>query len=94
MERANIERSREQLANEMEQYKMTVFAVTKTHLTETGQIVMDIVKGHRMLLSRRQDGRAAKEVGLALAPHALAFMRHYQAVSSRILMAEFLTKCL
>ena len=68
MERANIERSREQLANEMEQYKMTVFAVTETHLTETGQIVIDKMKGYRMLLSRRQDGRQLKDLDWPLTP--------------------------
>ena len=82
----------EQLTNEMERYKVAVLAVTETHLTETGQIVMDEMKGYRMLLSGRQDNRAAEGVGLALAPHAFAALRHYQAVSPRILMAEFLTK--
>ena len=35
---------------------------------------------------------AAEGVGLALAPQAWAALRHYQAVSPRILTAEFLSK--
>lgn len=79
----------EQLASEMERYKMSVLAVTET---EKGEMTLDEVKGYKMLLSGRQDGKAAEGVGLAHAPQAMAALRHYQAVSSQILTAEFLTK--
>ena len=50
------------------------------------------MKGYKILLSGRQDGKAAEGVGLALALQAWAALRHYQAVSPRILTAEFLSK--
>ena len=71
---------------------MSMLGVTDTHLTESGQMVLDKVKGYKILLSGRQDGKAAEGVELALAPRAWAALRHYQAVSPRILMAEFLSK--
>lgn len=45
-----------------------------------------------MVFSGRQDGSAREGVGLALAPHAKAALRCYQAVSYRILTGEFLTR--
>ena len=82
----------EQLASEIERYKVSVLAMTETHLTENGEMMLGEVKGYKMLLSGRQDGNAAEGVGLALALQAMAALKHYQAVSSRILTAEFLTK--
>ena len=82
----------EQLASEMERYKTSVLAVTETHLTENGEMTLDEVKGYKMLLSGRQDENVAEGVRLAHAPQAMAALRHYQAVSSQILTAEFLTK--
>lgn len=69
-----------------------MLGVTETHLTESGQMVLDEVKGYKILLSGRQDGKAAEGVGLALAPQSWAALRHYQAVLPRILTAEFLSK--
>lgn len=51
-------------ANEMEGYKLSVLAVTETHLTESGQLVLDEVKDYKMLPSGRQDGKAAEGVRL------------------------------
>ena len=82
----------EQLAREMERYKVSMLGVTETHLTESEQLVPDEVKGYKILLSGRQDGKAAEGVELALAPRAWAALRHYQAVSLRVLTAEFLSK--
>ena len=45
-----------------------------------------------MVFSRRQDGSTREGVGLAVAPHAKVALRCYQAVSSRILTGEFLTR--
>lgn len=50
----------EQLVSEMEGFKMSVLAATKTHLTKSRQMVLDEVKGYKMLLSWRQDGKAAE----------------------------------
>ena len=55
-------------------------------------MVLDKVKGYNILLSGRQDGKAAEGVGLALAPWTWAALQHYQAVSPQILTAEFLAK--
>ena len=45
-----------------------------------------------MVFSRRQDGSTREGVGFSVAPHAKAALRCYQAVSSRILAGELLTK--
>ena len=45
-----------------------------------------------MVFSVRQDDSTREGVGLALAPHAKAALRCYQAISFRILTGEFLTK--
>ena len=71
---------------------MSMLGVTETHLTESGQMQLDEVKGYKFLPSGRQDGKAAEGVRLALALWAWAALRHYQAVSPQILTAEFLSK--
>ena len=40
----------------------------------------------------RKDGRAAEGVGFALIPHSWAALTHYQPVSLRMPVAEFLTQ--
>ena len=82
----------EQLAMEMERYRLSMLAVTETHLAGEGEIVLDECRGYKMLFAGRKDGRAAEGVGLALTPHAWAALRHYQPVSPRMLVAEFLTQ--
>ena len=82
----------EQLALVMNQYRLSIVAVTETHLTGAGEMVLDADTGHTMIFSGRKDANNAEGVGLALSPHAKAALRHYQAVSSRILKAEFLTQ--
>ena len=39
---------------------MSMLDVIETHLTESGQMVLDEVKGYTILLSGRQDGKAAE----------------------------------
>ena len=81
----------EQLASVIKQYRLSIVAVTETHLTGAGEMVLDADTGHTMIFSGRKDSNN-EGVGLALTPHAKAALRHYQAVSSRILKAEFLTQ--
>ena len=71
----------EQLAMEMERYRLSMLAVTETHLAGEGEMVLDECRGYKMLFAGRKDGRAAEGVGLALTPHAWAALRHYQPVS-------------
>ena len=66
--------------------------MTETHIPDSGEMVLDESKGYTMVFYGRQDGSTREGVGLALAPHAKAALRCYQAVSSRILTGEFLTK--
>ena len=81
----------EQLASVIKQYGLFIVAVTETHLTGAGEMVLDADTGHTMI-SGRKDANNAEGVGFALTPHARAALRHYQAVSSQILKAEFLTQ--
>ena len=81
-----------QLAMEMERHKVIVLVVTETHLPDSGEIVLDESRGCSMVFSGRQDGSTREGVGLALAPKAKAALRCHQAVSSRILTGEFLTR--
>ena len=67
----------EQLAMEMERYRLLVLAVTETHLAGEGEMVLDEGWRYKMLFAGRKDGRAAEGVGLALTPHAWAALRHY-----------------
>ena len=76
----------QQLAVEMERHKVSVLAVTKTHIPDSGEMVLDKSKGYTMVFSGRQDGSTREGVGLALAPHAKAALRCYQAAPSRILI--------
>ena len=41
----------------MERYKVSVLPVTETHLIESEHMVLDEVKGYKMLLSGSQDGK-------------------------------------
>ena len=82
----------QQLVMEMEHHKVSVLVVTKTHIPDSGEMVLDESKGYTMVFSGRQYGSTREGVGLALAPHAKASLRCYQAMSSRILTGEFLTK--
>ena len=76
----------------MTRYRLTILAVTETHLPGEGEMVLEEESGYTMIFSGRRDKRNVEEVGLALTPHARATMRYHQAVSSRILAAQFLTQ--
>ena len=82
----------EQPAREMKRYWWSILAVIETHLPGEGEMVLEEESGYTMILSGRQDERNMEGVGLALTPHARATMRYPQAVSSRVLATEFLTK--
>ena len=82
----------EQLAFAMKQYRLSCVAVTETHFTGSREMVLDAHTGYSMIFSGRKDTSNTEGVGLALTPHARAALRHYQAVSSRILKAELLTQ--
>ena len=82
----------EQLAREMKCYRLSILAVTETHLPGEGEMVLEEESGYTMIFSGRQDERSMVKVGVALTPHARATMRYHQAVSPRVLAAEFLTK--
>ena len=82
----------EQLAGEMERYRLAVLAVTETHLPGEGEKLLDVNKGYRLVFSGRTDGRKAEGVGLAFSPYAWNALRCYEAVSPRILTAEVLTR--
>ena len=82
----------EQLAGEMERYKLTMLAVTETHLPGEGEILLDEARGYKMIFSGRADGRKAEGVGLAFSPHAWNALRYYEAVSPRIFKVEVLTR--
>ena len=82
----------EQLALAMKQYRLSYVAVTETQLTGASEMVLDAHTGYSMIFSGRKDTSNAEGMGLALTPHARAALRHYQAVSSRILKAELLTQ--
>lgn len=77
----------EQMALAMKQYILSCVAVTETHLTGAGEMVLDAHTGYTMIFSRRKDACNAEGVGLALTPHARAALRYHQAVSSQILKA-------
>ena len=54
-----------QLAGEMERYRLAMLAVTETHLSEEGEILLDETRGYKLIFSGRTDGRKAEGVGLA-----------------------------
>ena len=83
----------EHVAREMKCYRLSILAVTETHLSEEGEMMfLAEENGYTMIFSGRQDEHYMERVGLALTPHAGATMQYHQAVSSRVLAAEFLTK--
>ena len=82
----------DQLVNEMKLYRLSILAVTETHLSGEGEMMLDEEGSYTMLFSGRLDNRSAEGVGLALSPQAQAALRHHQSVSARILTAEFLTQ--
>ena len=82
----------ELLANEMKWYKLSIVAVTETHLVGEGEMPPDeeLRKIH-LSFSGRQDGWNVEGVGLALSSQARAAMRYHQSISPGIMTAEFLT---
>ena len=82
----------EQLAGEMNRYRLSILAVTETHLPGEGEMVLDVETGYRLLFSGRLDGSNVEGVGIALSSHTRAALQHYQAVSPRVLTAEFLSR--
>ena len=60
----------EQLASEMKQYKLSVLAVTETHISGEGVLSLEEEGGYTMLFSGRQDDQIVEGVGLALSPQA------------------------
>ena len=75
----------------MEQFRLSFLAVMETHLPGEGEVMLDESSGHCMLFSGRQDGSSKEGVLLALSRCARNAMRHYQAMSSRVLVVELLT---
>ena len=73
----------------MKRYRLSILAVTETHLLGEGEIVLDVETGYRLPFSGRFDGNNVEGVGIALSPHASAALRHYQAVSPRVLTQSF-----
>ena len=69
----------EQLAREMKRYRLSILAVTETHLPGEGEMVLEEESGYTMIFSGRQDERNMEGVGLALTPYARATMRYHQA---------------
>ena len=72
----------EQLVREMKCYRLSILAVTETHLSEEGgMMVLAEESGYTVIFSGRQDEHYMEGVGLALTPHAGATMQYHQAVS-------------
>ena len=63
----------EQLTMEMEPYRLSVLAVTETHLAGEDEMVLDECRGHKMLFSGtgREYRRIAEGVGLVLTPTSI-----------------------
>lgn len=76
---------------EMKRYRLSILGVAETHLQDVGEMVMDAEAGYSLLFSGRADGTNVERVGIALTLHTRAALRHYQALSPRVLTAEFLT---
>lgn len=76
---------------EMKRYRLSILAVAETHLRDAGEMVMDAEAGYSLLFSGRSDGTNVERVGIALTLHTRAALLHYQALSPRVLTAEFLT---
>ena len=81
----------QQLAAEMQRNRISIMAVTETHLSEAGYLMLDEEKGYRLVFSGRKDGTTLG-VGITLDAHAWSALWHYQAVSPHILTAEFLSQ--
>ena len=81
-----------QLTAEMQCNRISIMAVTETRLSEAGHLMLDEEKGYRLVFSGRKNETTLEVVGIALNAHAWAALRHYQAVSPRILTAEFLSQ--
>ena len=54
----------EHLAEEMKRYRLSNLAVTETHLTGEGEMLLDEESGYTMFFSGRQDGHSMEGVGL------------------------------
>ena len=78
-------------AGETSKYMKEKLVARGSHIAANGH-VPHAEGGYTMLFSGRQDGRSVEGVGLALSPQARTSLRHHQSVSSRIMMAEFLTQ--
>ena len=82
----------EQLAGEMKRYRLSILAVTETHLPDEGEMVLDAETSYKLLFSGKSDGSNVEGVEISLSPHTRAALRHYQAVSPQVLTAEFLSR--
>ena len=49
------------LAGEMEHFRLSFLAVTETHLSGEGEMVLDESRGHCMMFSGRKMGSQGKE---------------------------------
>ena len=63
-------------------YKLSILAVTETHLPGERDMEMEAEAGYRLAFSGRSDGTNVEGVGIALSPHAMAALRHYLAMST------------
>ena len=59
----------------MKQYKLSIVAVTETHLASEGEMPLDEEVKSIILFSGRQDGQNVEGVGLALSSQVWAGMR-------------------
>ena len=71
----------ELLANEMKRYKLSIVALTETHLDVGGEMPLDEEGKYIILFCGRQDGQNVEGVGLALSSQAWAAMRHHLSVA-------------
>ena len=67
----------EQLAGEMKRYRLSILAVTETHLLGEGEMVLNAETAYKLLFSGRTDGSNVEGLGIALSPHTNAALRHY-----------------
>ena len=70
--------------------RVDILAITETHLLHDDDWIVESNSGYSVIISGRKDGRHTG-VGLALTPHARSALRHYQAISSRLLITEFMS---
>lgn len=76
----------EQLASEMKRYRVNILAITETHLPHKDDWIVEGSSGCSVIISGRKD-----RMGLAFKPHARSALWQYQAISSRLLTAEFVS---